>query len=471
MASAQDSNLVSFAADAKVSGPPSIVAAKDSKLASSAAAAKGSSIFPPWQKGCLDIHHINTGRGNSAFLVLPDGTTVLIDAGDLDRAVFEKKNAPLRTSPALPFDTASAGKTIVNYIRQVAPLLQNTGIDYALITHFHADHYGQVDVNSPSSKKGSYQLSGMTEVGDLLTIRNMIDRGYPAYDFPVDLRRYYKSAPGASGGGGAPAVPSSFLNYLDFVEHYVAAGKMKAAALQAGRDDQIVLRYDAASWPDFHIRNIKAGNQVWTGKGKETIAVFSANDVLDKKGAFNENPLSLALRISYGKFDYYTGGDNTGREGEDLPGGRDSESPMAEAIGKVDAMSLDHHGNRDANNAGFLKVLDPRVVVAQTWCSDQPGQETAHRLANGRPATSSTGKTDVSSPGKPATPPPDVFYLYLQEATKITLGPWITRSAKSLEGHIVIRVMPGGDEYYVFVLDDGSAMPTVKNRFGPYRSE
>jgi beta-lactamase superfamily II metal-dependent hydrolase len=446
----------------------------------SMARAQDSLVFPAWQKGCMDIHHINTGRGNSTFLVLPDGTTLLIDAGDLDRAAFEKKNAPLRTPPALPSDTVSAGKAIVNYIRQVAPLGQNTGIDYALITHFHADHYGQIDVNSPVSGRGAYQLSGMTEVGDLLPIRNMIDRGYPAYDFPVDLRRYYKSTPGTAGTPSSPgtpgvptppSVPSSFLNYLDFVEHYVATGKMKAAALQAGRDDQIVLCYDARSWPDFHIRNIKAGNQVWTGKDKETIPLFSAKDVLDKKGAFNENPLSLALRISYGKFDYYTGGDNTGREGEDLPGGRDSETPMAGSVGKVDAMSLDHHGNRDANNAGFLKVLSPRVVVAQTWCSDQPGQETAHRLANGRLARPLPGKTDDLSPGKPAMPPPDVFYLYLQEATRITLGPWITRSAKSMEGHVVIRVMPGGDEFYAFVLDDRSPTPKVKSRFGPYRSE
>src|SRR5512139_3295356 len=40
--------------------------------------------FPAWQPGYLDLHHINTGRGNSAFYVLPDGTTILFDAGELD---------------------------------------------------------------------------------------------------------------------------------------------------------------------------------------------------------------------------------------------------------------------------------------------------------------------------------------------------------------------------------------------------
>ncbi|RPI20839.1 MAG: hypothetical protein EHM61_26170, partial [Acidobacteria bacterium] len=36
--------------------------------------------LPPWTEGTLDIHQINTGRGNAAFFVFPDGTTLLVDA-------------------------------------------------------------------------------------------------------------------------------------------------------------------------------------------------------------------------------------------------------------------------------------------------------------------------------------------------------------------------------------------------------
>jgi len=39
--------------------------------------------FPPWTPGTLDIHQISTGRGNCAFFVLPDGTTMVVDAGEL----------------------------------------------------------------------------------------------------------------------------------------------------------------------------------------------------------------------------------------------------------------------------------------------------------------------------------------------------------------------------------------------------
>lgn len=39
------------------------------------------STLPPWTPGTLDIHQISTGRGNAAFFILPDGTTMLVDAG------------------------------------------------------------------------------------------------------------------------------------------------------------------------------------------------------------------------------------------------------------------------------------------------------------------------------------------------------------------------------------------------------
>src|SRR5215210_1958807 len=52
-------------------------------------------VFPKWTAGTLDIHHINTGLGNAAFLMFPDGTTMLIDAGN-------GGNLPPRGTPPKP---------------------------------------------------------------------------------------------------------------------------------------------------------------------------------------------------------------------------------------------------------------------------------------------------------------------------------------------------------------------------------
>jgi hypothetical protein len=45
------------------------------------AAAPVSMALPAWRPGVLEIHHIGTNRGNSALLILPDGTTMMVDAG------------------------------------------------------------------------------------------------------------------------------------------------------------------------------------------------------------------------------------------------------------------------------------------------------------------------------------------------------------------------------------------------------
>src|SRR5262249_1416542 len=45
------------------------------------AAATVSKALPAWKPGVLEIHHIATNRGNSALLILPDRTTMMVDAG------------------------------------------------------------------------------------------------------------------------------------------------------------------------------------------------------------------------------------------------------------------------------------------------------------------------------------------------------------------------------------------------------
>ena len=45
------------------------------------AAVPGFKVLPAWKPGILEIHQIATNRGNSALLLLPDGTTLMVDAG------------------------------------------------------------------------------------------------------------------------------------------------------------------------------------------------------------------------------------------------------------------------------------------------------------------------------------------------------------------------------------------------------
>ncbi len=110
-------------------------------------------IFEPWKPGTLDIHHLAYGRGNSTFILCPDATTILIDAGttedDLEVSSAQKPDASRRP-----------GEWIASYIqRQMQPAARRE-LDYFLLTHIHPDHLGDLGPDNPRSTKGDYQLTG-----------------------------------------------------------------------------------------------------------------------------------------------------------------------------------------------------------------------------------------------------------------------------------------------------------------------
>jgi hypothetical protein len=90
------------------------------------------SSLPVWQEGYLDIHHISTGSGNAAFFIFPDGTSMILDVGEVDRVARMSRPNPLKSSPRLPHDTISAAQCIASYIKQVLPTAEK--IDYVIIS-------------------------------------------------------------------------------------------------------------------------------------------------------------------------------------------------------------------------------------------------------------------------------------------------------------------------------------------------
>jgi len=396
--------------------------------------------LPAWREGYLDIHHISTGKGNAAFLILPDGTTLLIDAGAADED-FIRSVAPLKAFPAKPDGTRTPAAWIADYIRQFAPPGRSLGLDYAMITHFHTDHMGTITEASPLSVNGSYRLAGITEVADRLPIRTLVDRAAPDYQVPVDLHAC------ATGNDGR-----SLANYLVFADWRLAHGQA-VIGLEAGKLDQLSLIHAKERYSTFHIRNVASSGRIWTGRGEEAFDYIPRSDTKDCR--FDENPFSNVLKISYGRFDYYTGGDIPGVPNYDQPYWRDVETPVAAAVGPVEVMVLDHHGNRDTVNANILRALRPRVIVQQNWLSAQPGEEVVNRMAS-----------QGLYPG-----PRDVFATGMAEESRVAIGPIMDKIYKSYSGHVVIRVEPGGDTYRVYILDDGDRRRSVKQMFGPYEAE
>ncbi|APL95598.1 metallohydrolase [Sphingobium indicum] len=398
--------------------------------------------LPAWTKGYFDIHHISTGRGNATYFVFPDGSTMLIDAGEADPSFVEMVQ-PLKAFPPKPDGQHSAGYWIADYIKQFAPAGRPVKLDYALITHFHTDHMGTITADKPLSKTGAYRLAGITEVGDLIPISTLIDRAAPNYDYPVDLRR---CAGELSGNNGI-----SLANYLSFVDYRLRHGQA-VVGLTPGALDQVKVSQPSA-FPSFHIRNISSNGIIWTGARDETQHYIPEGAVKDCK--FDENPFSNVLTFSYGRFKYYTGGDIPGVPSYNQPWWRDIETPVSAVVGPVDVMLLDHHGNRDTVNENILRNLAPRVLIQENWLSPQPGEEVVNRMAS---------KGLYSGPR-------DVFATGMAPETRFAIGPIMDSIYKSYNGHVVIRVAPGGERYEVFVLNDETSRRNVLKRFGPYRSK
>lgn len=57
----------------------------------------------------------------------------------------------------------------------------------------------------------------------------------------------------------------------------------------------------------------------------------------------------------------------------------------------------------------------------------------------------------------------------LRDATKAAIGPRASQVASD-EGHVVVRVAPGGASYHVYAVDDRSESGAVKSVHGPYAS-
>lgn len=403
--------------------------------------------LPSWQKGYLDLHHINTGRGSSAFCIFPDGTTMLLDAGELsplDLRTFTPRNATIR-----PDYTKRPYEWIIHYLQQVMPFKDKPAIDYALITHFHDDHFGAWYPGAPLSASGDYLLTGITGVGEGIAIHTLFDRGYPDYNYPYNIKKYARQY-----GGGEIEFDHTMQNYFAFLAAQQKKG-MKPVQLKAGSRQQIRMLYDGKNYPSFYVQNIKANQWIWTGKDSAVFQQFPAPDSADRRTWPDENSLSLALAIHYGAFTYYTGGDNPGNIFFNDNPLRDVETPIAKAIGEVDIATMDHHGNRDAINEFMVKTLKPRVWIGQTWSSDHPGHEVLLRMV-------STYLYEG---------PRDLFSTNMLESNKLVIGSLIDRVYKSQQGHIVVRVMPGGDNYYIIILDDTRTDMPVKAVFGPYESK
>ncbi len=401
--------------------------------------------LPKWEEGMLDMHFINSGTGNCMFAILPDGTTLLVDAGEQD-PTSPRVLSP-RNTPRFPDYSRMGYQWQADYILSILPKTVKPVIDYALVTHFHSDHYGGMYPGIAKSSQGNYFLSGITGLGDIIPFNVIIDRGWY---YPVDLKAYAMNDPDRF---------SSLINYWNFISHHQSQNELQYQAFNVGSASQFRLTKNQNKYKNFRIQNINANGVVWSGiDNTPNITRLPDTTTVKETGIIpGENSLSCGILMEYGPFRFYTGGDIQGKQPDFMnkPVWFDMESIVAPVVGEVDVTTANHHANRDAMSADYLAVLKPRVIIQEVWSSDHPGHEALLRMTS-----------EYIWEGER-----DIFATNMLPANKLVIGSLINENYKSMSGHIVLRVMPEGTEYYVYILDHNDREKLVKAVFGPYKSK
>jgi glyoxylase-like metal-dependent hydrolase (beta-lactamase superfamily II) len=396
-------------------------------LVSQAAIKESSPVLDPWRPGFLEIHHIATNRGNSAFFILPDGTTMMVDAGAL------YGSTPYLTAQK-PSAERRPGEWIGRYVQRRLKSANLSGtspaIDTFMLTHIHADHVGGIPPGSAPNAEG-YIPTGVSDVAASVPIRRIVDRAWPDYAYPL------------------PASADFQQNYRNFLLAGQKSG-LKVERFRPGTRDQFKLLHKPGDYPTFEIRNLAVNGEVWTGEAEKTTSRFPDLATLKPADYPSENCCSAAIRLRYGKFAYYTGGDLPSDSNYGRDPWRDIETPVAQVCGPVSVAVANHHGYFNADGPEYVRALRPQVFVIPAWDSAHPTVNVLNQMFS-----------KAIYPG-----PRDVFATLINAENRIANKK--TDDLRSRAGHIVVRVDPGGATFRVHILSNDDETDRVTASFGPY---
>lgn len=370
--------------------------------------------LPAWSEGCFDVHFINSGRGECCFYILPDGTTLLVDAGEIkggEIAVAQRPNENVR--PYMVY---------AKYIKHFLPTGRKA-IDYCLASHLHIDHIGSAECATETAPAG-YLKSGLISLFDEVPYKTVLDSMYPEYDSYEII------------GGFSPS-------WVKFVNWGVANKKFKAEQFVVGTE-QLNMLYNAKKHKDFSIFNICANGQVW-GKDK------NGNErALGKLLTEVNNSSSCGFHIRYGSFDYIACGDLVS-----APQNRVAYYFRDYiGVGNLDAFKVHHHMAGNSWGGGMIRCnFNPRYIFNPCFASNKPHPE---KLAHSLTFAEGYFATNIH---------PAIKEIPLVKEQKLI------DKITAYDGHIVLRVMPGGNCFYIYMLDDSDFEYRVKSVHGPYKSK
>ena len=246
--------------------------------------------LPAQDDETLEIHYINIGQGGGTLIIGPNGTTVMYDFGNVGR-----------------------GRKIAEYLDDELDISPSRGIDYAIVSHRDADHYGG--------------YVGLIDAGYDINIANF-DSGSDKRETEA-MRRVWLTPAARTSAGQIIRIPPGLTISLGngALLHVIAAN---------GR----VFGHDS--------------------------------DAVPLPSARNENDRSISLYLKYRNFDYVLDGDLGAGEEECTARQthqKDFQLPAAKQLAArgmdpelgVDVLHISHHGSESSTSAAYYNDLKPEV--------------------------------------------------------------------------------------------------------------
>ncbi len=389
--------------------------------------------YPGWNPGDLDLHFIYTGCGENMFYRLPDGTSILNDTGDFYRP------KDLEHVPLLPSSERLGGEWVSRYIQRVYP---EKVIDYLMFSHWHRDHVGHASFDKKDTPDEAYRFktfadgvrgNGFMCVAQDFGFKRHLDHQYPS-------RGMYRTH------------DTSLALFSSWVDGQRKRGLI-CEPFKVGALNQIALQRDPGKYAGFSIRNICANGRLWDGKDGEHdyAAEYAARTGIKR---ISQNALSLGFVMQYGKFRFWSGGDT-----QDIPkskGKNESgfayEGLVGQRVGQVTLCKMNHHGHFNAMCEEFVRAVRAQTYVSCVWCLRQLHGPTFARLS-----------APEFNPGCEPLIIPTIMPQCRVDSFKgrdfmkniPTRGPV----------HVVVKVLPGGLDYRVYLLDAHDESMRIVGRF------
>ena len=207
----------------------------------------------------------------------------------------------------------------------------------------------------------AFLLASVYAVG--ITRGKLIDRDYPIYNYPFQNLNLEAK------------------NYVNFIRYQTQSNHLLAERFDVGRNDQISLCKNPKKYNRyFQTFNLAANGIVWTGKELNCIPLFALKH--NFKYCKNEKAQSIALRINYGKFSYYTGADLSGNIEWKPDSITTIDYFVGRTCGKVDVCKTNDGCSSESMSKEFIQSIQADNFIVMPWNNHHLDPVTMERLIN-----------------------------------------------------------------------------------------